>query len=177
MSEDKQFFIANHHGSRPGSYIGILLNNNRDENSWWLRLVVDGKDATLWTLERHAHVSGQVKLSTMAGGHKLFLTAHGNSCKGSVAGCGTSCFAALVHEYDDDNVIWTEETVNVSGEEGKILRKTALTNLVFFLAGACYPRCLPAHGDLTEWNPLPGCHGIIVKTPVGHWNNVDMTTV
>ena len=64
---------------------------------------------------------------------------------------GQNCFAALVHKSDDDNVVWTEQTVSVHGREGKILRKTALTTPGSVLAGACYPRRLPAEGQSDEW--------------------------
>ncbi len=177
MSEDKQFFIANHHGSGTCLYMGIFLNDKRDEHSWWLRPVLNRKDATLWTIERHAHVSGQVKLSTTVGGHKHFLTAHGQSRGGSVPGCGKNCFAALVHTFNDDNAIWTEHTVTVSGKEGMMLSKRAMTNPGHVLAAASYPGCLPAHGALTQWKLLPDRHGIMVKPPQGHWNEVDTTTV
>ena len=91
---------------------------------------------------------------------------------------GHNFYAGLVRTIDDDNVVWTESTVNVHGREGKILRKTALTTPGSVLAGACYPRRLPAEGQSAEWYPLPGsASNVIVKPAAGVWNDVDLTTV
>ena len=142
-----------------------------------MRLFLDRKEATLWTVERHAHVSGQVKISTTLGGNvKVFLTSHGYSKSGAVPDLGENCFAALVHTSDDDNVIWTEQAVNVHGREGRILRKTALTAPGSALAGACYPRRHTAQGQSAEWYPMPGPCNVIVK-PASGWNDVDMTII
>ena len=89
---------------------------------------------------------------------------------------GDNCFAALAHTSDDDNVIWTEQMVNVQVLEGKILRKTALTTPGSVLAGAGHPRRLTAQGESAQWYPLPGSCIVIVK-PAAGWNDVDVTTV
>ena len=115
MSQEQQRFIVHSHGSGPACYLGIVLNQQRDDKSWWVRLFLDRKEATLWTVEKHPHVSGQVKISTTLGGMKVFLTSHGKSRNGAVPDLGDNCFAALVHTSDDDNVIWTEQAVNVHG--------------------------------------------------------------
>ena len=58
-----------------------------------------------------------------------------------------------------------------------MLSKRALANPGYVLAAASYPGSLPAHGAPTQWKPLPDRHGIMVKPPEGHWNEVDKTTV
>ena len=164
------------HGSGPECYLGIVLNQERDDESWWVRLFLDRMDATLWSLEKHPHVSGLLKISTTVGGRKVFLTSHVKSRNGAVPDLGENCFAALVHPSDDDNVIWAEQRVNVHGREGRILCKTALTTPGSALAGACYPRRRTAQGQSAEWYPLPGSCNVIVK-PAAGWNDVDMSTV
>ena len=123
-------------------------------------------------------MSGLLKLSSTVVGRKVFLTSHGNSRSGAMQDLGPSCFACLVHTTDDDNVVWTESTVNVRGRESKILRKTALTTPGFVLAAASYPRRLSAEGQSNKWWPLPGLtSNVIVKPTAGVWTDVDMTTV
>ena len=138
----------------------------------------DWKDAFAWSLERHPHISGLLKLSSIAGGRKVFLMSHGNSRSGAVKDLGPNCLACLVHTTDDDNVVWTETTVNVHGRESKILSKTALTTPGFVLAAASYPRRLSPEGQSNEWWPLPGLtSNVIIKPIAGVWKDVNMTTV
>ena len=82
-------------------------------------------------------------------------------------GCAKDCYAALVHLWNDDNAIWTEHTVTVSGQEGFMLSKRTKTNPGHVLAAACYPATLPSHGAVTQWKPLPDRHGIMVKLVFG----------
>ena len=177
MSQEQQRFVVHNHGSGPPCYLGIVLKKQRDGKSWWVRLFLNRKKAILWTVERHAHISGQVKISTTLGGIKVCLTSHGKSRNGAVPDLGENCFAALVHTSDDDNVIWTEQAVNVHGREGSILPKTALATLGSALAGVCYPRRHTAQGQSAEWYPLLGSCNVIVKPAAGVWNDVDLTTV
>ncbi len=164
------------HGSGPPCYLGIVLNKQRDPKSWWVRLFLERSEATLWTVERHAQISGQVKISTSLSGMKVFLTSHVYSKNGAVPDLGENCFAALVHTSNDDNVIWTEQAVNVHSREGRILRKTALTTPGSALAGVCYPRRLTAQGQSAKSCPMPGPCNVIVK-PASIWNDLDLSTV
>ena len=109
MACREQCILAREEGLYRCSYLGITFTDQRKADSWWVRLSLHRRDATVWTVEELPECPHHVTISTDIGGSKrVYLTAIADSKEGAETCLEEDAFAVMVDKVDKIEARWVQ---------------------------------------------------------------------
>ena len=145
------------------SYLCVTWSQERKADSWWVRLSLHRRGATLWSVEELPECPHHVTISTDIGGSKrAYLTAIGDSKEGAETCLEEDAFAVMVDKVDESHARWVQHTAPTE-KKGKIFRVAQGPVTGYALTGLCFPGMNLLNGGPAQWRPVPCPNSVIVK--------------